>query len=123
MSKDIALGKVTIISHESMACQQEHSTTLREYVEKFIKQDDFRFVIIREDDCISWDEAYMAESNTNQNLFAQMNSLISKEDLRSNVLLADRNGQLRGVYNLTERADIESLVTHTTLLLPPLKKR
>ena len=124
MTKALTLGRVSVFSHEKMACQPEYSKTLEEYIEKFINQDDFRHVIIKNvRSCNGWGESYLADQSNNMDLFFQLNKLIPTSKLSSSVVLVDRQGQIRSVYDLTKKDDVESLVTHTTLLMPPLKKR
>lgn len=124
MSKSLTLGRVTVFSFDRMACDPKFSKTIKEYVFKFINQDDFRHVILKDrSNCSDWGESYVAELKDNDDINSQLNNLISSSDRSSHVALVDRQGEIRRVYDLTRKEDIESLVTHTTLLMPPLKKR
>jgi hypothetical protein len=124
MSKDMTLGRITVISYDKQACQSEEAITLKEYVDKFINQDDFRHVILKHSsECANWGESYLADYDENMELVNQIDQLISSSNQVSHVALVDRKGQIRHIYDLTQKDDIESLVTHTTLLMPPLKKR
>ena len=124
VSKELALGNVVLISHEQMACDPQFSLTLKEYVGKFENQDVFKHVVLKDKArCDSWIESYIAERDENKGLFDQFNEFVGIDDRINKVILVDRQGQVRSVYDLTQRKDLESLVTHTTILMPPLKKR
>ena len=124
MTKELALGKLTIISHEKLACDSEKSKTLMEFVRKFENQDVFRHVIITEkSSCRTWEQSYLTDEENSGRLADQFKSHIDPNMESKMVMLADRQGELRRAYDITKTEDIEALVTHTTLLLPPLKKR
>ncbi len=118
------LGNVIVVSDEMLACDGQHGQTLREYVEKFENQDVFRHVILTSGkDCTGWKKSFIAAEENGQALGRQLSKLASMDDLNKKVILIDRENEIRQVYDLTKRADIELLVTHTTILMPPLKKR
>lgn len=117
-------GKVILISDELISCDITHALTLEEYVGKFDNQDVFRHVILQSDaSCDSWEESYLASKSENLAVAKQFDQLVAEGNRDSDVILVDREGQIRRVYDLTKTEDIEALVTHTTILLPPLKKR
>jgi len=117
-------GNVVLLSHEQLACDDNENQTLNEFVEKFKNQDVFRHVILTENaDCRAWEESYIADIDNNKKLFEQYKLLIPTNDYKSHAMLSDRENQIRRVYDLTKKEDIELLITHTTVLMPPLKKR
>lgn len=118
-----APGKVIVFSHEKMACDTETSGTLHEYVEKFVNQDDFRHVVLQESGCPGWEGSYIADLSSNTVLDSVFTELTGMENLGTGLILADRNGKIRSIYSMDDKNDIESVVAHTTLLLPPPKKR
>ncbi len=116
-------GNVFFISHAKLACDKKINQTIREYVAKFENQVVFRHVIIGNQlNCPGWDKSYFVKSEDHVQLTRQLESLTSIDDLDKKAILVDRSNEIRQIYNLNKRADLESLVTHTTIVMPPLKK-
>lgn len=117
-------GNVYFISHSSLTCNEDRNQTVKEFVDKFINQDAFRHVIVSDGkDCEGWDTSYFADDEQSKSLKKQFKSLVTNSGLSSKTILVDRENQIRRVYDLTVKEEIESLITHTTTLLPPYKKR
>lgn len=116
-------GNVLVISTTEAACQSPNNVTLREYVEKFQNQDVFRHIIVGDEMCDGWKKSFFAPAESNVAFSKNIRGMFGEQPTGSHVLLVDREGRVRKVYDLTSTADLESLVTHTTTLLPPLKKR
>lgn len=114
---------VLLVSTGALACTSQKAQTLREYVDKFQNQDVFRHVILADEKCPNWNTSFFAMRAENEEFSKRINDLLDEQLSSTHVLLVDREGVVRSVYDLTKTEDLEALVTHTTVLLPPLKKR
>ena len=125
LNRDEAIGKITIIAHELAVCDERNGGTIAEFAEKFAAQDAFRFMVIKNKGlCALNDYVFVAASDKNADLVRQFNDAIGRPSAAlDHVVLVDRKGQVRRIYDMATVEDLESLVAHTTLLLPPLKKR
>ena len=125
LTEEEVIGKITIVAHEKAMCHKPNAETIEEYVEKFVDQDAFRFVVLRtENNCTSKGYVFVAESERSDGLRNQIDGLLNSDAEKMNhIILIDRKANVRKTYDVTRAKDLESLVAHTTLLLPPLKKR
>ena len=96
VTKDNTLGNVVVVSHEQLACDPQLALTLKEYVSKFENQDVFRHVILKDrSTCDSWLETYKADRSSNEELFKQFDSIIATDDRKNEIIIVDRQGQIR----------------------------
>lgn len=124
LDKNQLKDHIVLYASSQATCGSE-SHTLTEFVEKFIAHQDFRFVIVEKDtpSCLTSSDIYIAKFESNQDLWNQMIGMESDHSLEHVIFLSDRYGTMRSAYDLRTKESVEMMVAHTSLLLPPQKRR
>ena len=121
-------NKVILIFPEEKLCDESHRDVFNVLYKKLNTSKGVSFFIKPSEDkpCSYWrtemENAFVISSENNQQIIEKLTSLENRALIEPNsTILVDKNKYIARAYSLETKEDLELLLIHVTILLPPLK--